>query len=79
MEEAEEGWLMRVLGWMSDFYGMVTCRGKESISDCCVSSVITEIQTAISKTSKTKENKAALASIQKAFRRMNPSEEHMYV
>ena len=69
---------MHALGWMSGFHQIVTRRGNESISDCCVSTVFNELQTAISKTTKTKENKAALVSIQKALKRMNPSEEHMY-
>lgn len=72
-----ESWFMRTLSWMFDFCLILTCRGNESISDCCVSTVSLELQTTISKITKTKENKSALATIQKMLKRVNPAEEHM--
>ena len=54
-------------------------RGNECVSESCVSNAFAEIQTAVSKISKTKENKAILASVQKALKRMDSSSIHVYV
>lgn len=54
-------------------------RGNESISESCVSNTFAEIQTAVGKISKTKENKAMLAAVQKALKHMDSNSIHVYV
>ena len=52
-------------------------RGNESISESCVSNAFAEIQTAVGKISKTKENKAILSAVQKALKHMDSNSIHM--
>lgn len=56
---------------------MMMDSGNESISENCVSNALTDIQTAVSKLPKTKENKAILASVQKSLKRIDPNPIHM--
>ena len=54
-------------------------RAIESVSDCCTCPVLAEIQTALGRIVKTKENKAGLSQLQKVLKRVNALEEHKCV
>ena len=58
---------------------MDSARANESVSDCCTCSVLTEIQTALGRIVKTKENKAGLNQLQKILKRVNALEDHKSV